>query len=1001
MSTGTLTEKVTALGRHDGDIRGLVHEACEPVAQFWPMKRFVHHNPIHGLEHLPFDDAVRQARSLVGGNGYLSNQEYRRLLRSARISTESLAHALEREAPPPIDAASVVAGGWRVHASEVCRNHLEFGFEPLEPMLLPWILAVGLERFQEDLPDETRRRILDRWGTGKKDGRSVRESAYLSELWEALVEASERVPDFFSPEGESLDTVAAALPPSRTVSDWLEALARRPVVEPINAQMIKWVSAFVDEGMAGWTMPGREGGLYRAWRELAPLDWSGRLIGIEDFARKVRGLPEAPDTAIALSLARLQIPSERWVEYLSRHLAQLPGWAGLLRWLGENQSYPYQEGHPADPVQYLAIRLFYEVELAEVICRRSWDIEATVPALASYWQARSEEYGRLTGGGDIEHAARARALSTRVWPLFRLGQFTGLMPDDARELTTRAVQTLLGWLETFPGDRHGQVWLEAYEDTYRLALVDQLAAHRAARPEERVERDARPRAQMVFCIDVRSESMRRHVEAQGPYETYGYAGFFGVTMNHEAFDGAERFPLCPVLLTPKHAVDETVRPEERAQLQGYASGTSWLGLGHHLLHDLKQHPLSSLMLVDAVGIFFGAGLAGKTLAPSWHQSVKATLRSWFKPAVATRVAVDHSVATMSGTSAPGFTIEEQAAVVEAGLRTIGLTERLGRFVVLCGHGSETDNNPYFSALHCGACGGKHGDASARAFAAMGNHPEVRALLRARGLAIPDDTWFLPAKHITTSDRVEFYDIQDVPPSHLQDLAAMRRDLDRACAEQALERCGRLPQARQGSPAGAYRHVGGRTIDWANTRPEWGLASNAAFVIGRRAMTKGMSLGGRAFLHSYDPHQDPEGVVLERIMTAPLVVGQWINMEHYFSAVDPWVWGSGSKVIHNVVSGVGVMLGSQSDLQTGLPLQTVNDGPDHFHEPLRLLTVIEAPTARISAAISKHAILQGLLHNQWLNLVAIDPDTFEIDRYRPDGVWEAIRGGNGAADRVTP
>jgi uncharacterized protein YbcC (UPF0753/DUF2309 family) len=218
---------------------------------------------------------------------------------------------------------------------------------------------------------------------------------------------------------------------------------------------------------------------------------------------------------------------------------------------------------------------------------------------------------------------------------------------------------------------------------------------------------------------------------------------------------------------------------------------------------------------------------------------------------------------------------------------------------------------------------------------------------------------------------------------------LRGDLERAGAAQALERCGRLPGAAQTAAGQAWRHVDVRTMDWANTRPEWGLASNAAFIIGRRSLTRGLSLRGRAFLHSYNPDHDPEGAILEKIMTAPLVVGQWINMEHYFSAVDPWFWGSGSKIIHNVVSGVGVMLGSQSDLQTGLPLQTVNDGPEHFHEPLRLLTVLEAPTERISKVIGKHAILQQLLHNQWLNLVAIDPATFAVHRYCPDGRWEPV------------
>ena len=283
-------------------------------------------------------------------------------------------------------------------------------------------------------------------------------------------------------------------------------------------------------------------------------------------------------------------------------------------------------------------------------------------------------------------------------------------------------------------------------------------------------------------------------------------------------------------------------------------------------------------------------------------------------------------------------------------------------------------------------------------------PRSARFWRHDGLTIPEDTWFLAAKHITTSDRIEFYDLEDLPAGHRQDLQLCRATWQRAGAAQALERCGRLPGASASSPSGAWRHVNVRTMDWANTRPEWGLASNAAFIIGRRSLTKGLSLRGRAFLHSYHPDHDPEGAILEKIMTAPLIVGQWINMEHYFSAVDPWFWGSGSKVIHNVVSGVGVMLGSQSDLQTGLPLQTVNDGAAHYHEPVRLLTVIEAPTERISRAIGKHAILQGLFHNQWLNLVAIDPATLRdpaVPRGRGLGGASADRGRRNRDGRPGP
>ncbi len=219
---------------------------------------------------------------------------------------------------------------------------------------------------------------------------------------------------------------------------------------------------------------------------------------------------------------------------------------------------------------------------------------------------------------------------------------------------------------------------------------------------------------------------------------------------------------------------------------------------------------------------------------------------------------------------------------------------------------------------------------------------------------------------------------------------MINDLEQAGAHQALERCRRIPRSPRGlSPDGAYRHVVVRSVDWANVRPEWGLSGNAAFLVGRRKLTKGLDLGGRVFLHSYDPEPDTEGGVLEKILVAPLIVGEWISMEHYFSGVDPWFWGSGSKVIHNVVSGIGVMLGRQSDLQTGLPLQTVNDGAIHYHEPMRLLTIIEAPVRRISPIIQKHTVLQHLFDNQWVNLIAVDPTTFQFQRYNSDSTWQAV------------
>ncbi|MDG2285664.1 MAG: Na-translocating system protein MpsB, partial [Alphaproteobacteria bacterium] len=243
---------------------------------------------------------------------------------------------------------------------------------------------------------------------------------------------------------------------------------------------------------------------------------------------------------------------------------------------------------------------------------------------------------------------------------------------------------------------------------------------------------------------------------------------------------------------------------------------------------------------------------------------------------------------------------------------------------------------------------------------------------------------------TNSDRIALYDVQDVPSSFLEDLSELRKVFQEGGEQQALNRCDGIPGAPTGMTAKqAYAHVEARGFDWANPRPEWGLSGNAGFIIGRRGVTKGVDLGGRCFLHSYNAISDPQGAILEKVMTAPLVVGEWINMEHYFSSTDPWNYGSGSKVIHNVVAGVGLMYGAESDLATGLPLQTMNNGEIHNHEPMRLLTIIEAKTEVIAAIISRHEVLQHFFHNEWVNLVALDPLSSEFHRYNKNATWELI------------
>ncbi len=1047
--------------------------ASESVSSFWPMRTFIHHNPLHGLEHLPFDTAVRKAHNLTGGRGYLTNEEYRRMLASGHIKADDLTRAIERLEFAGIDVRKEVAfEGRRVRTLDVVASHVAFGIGALEPAAFrARVREQALLRLFPDLPPDRRARLL-----AAAELKTPEEIP--SELWSAVLHVLEiRGPDpsvldgieeaeweerferevlaGASGETEAVDAAVASdglellaadldrIGEDMTAGEWCGQLAGVDIVGVINREMIKWCSVFLDQGVATWEAPGREKGFYSFWRKLAAWDFSGRFLGIRGFRRMVHRLPDSPEDALIGSLRALGTTDKSWIETLGRHLAQLPGWAGFVKWRSEAHDYHWQRRHPIDLVDYLAARVFYERHLVDACCRDTWDVEGTVHALTDYFRRRPAEYfarrrsaeasfpdftrrhrpavERTSGTDDAwvrfgrilflvrEHSERDpwSALGRDAWRLFRLAQFLALSPAEVLAMSRDDARALLAILDRVPPDAHGRIWLEAQETRYRDTLLSRLAARHQDLPSGGPRLDCRPAAQSVFCIDVRSEGFRRHLEAVGDHETFGFAGFFGVPIGFRGFGQQEDSALCPVLIKPKCVVVE--QPGVGAEPAGERTlrGMAWDGIFHGVVQRLERHFAASYAMVDLLGGFFGLSLVGRTLFPTASRRLASRLHHAVVPPAATGLTVgkiDQKKAEelVAGLDQPdraarferlgtqGFGREEQALYIETGLRTMGLTGPFAHLVLVCGHGSESTNNPYVAALDCGACGGSPGGPNARVFAMLANKPTVRAMLRQRGIDIPEDTWFLAAQHNTTTDAVEILDACDCPETHGEDLQWLRRDLAEAGARQAQERFGRLPGSpADHAPRAALRHVGRRSADLAQVLPEWGLSGNAAFIAAHRSLTLGLDLGGRVFLHSYDWRRDAKGTALEIIMTAPLIVGEWINMEHYFSAVDNKVYGSDSKVVHNVVGGFGVMLGSGGDLQTGLPRQTVMAGEARYHDPLRLLAVIEAPTDRIVEIIRRHHALQHLFDNGWVNLVALDPLGGSFLRYREGGTWELL------------
>ena len=325
---------------HDG-FRQQVLDAGRPAAQIWPLKTFAYRNPVRGYENLPFDTAVREAGLVIGGRGYLPNSEYRAFHRAGRITAESLRAALQRLGPaaegPPVQVA-----GRTVEAADVLWTHLTNGIDATDPSVLRW--------------------------TAREEG--------LGDLLASVEGVIARLD-----QASAGPAAAPDLPSRRTLSDWLETLTGSVLVETLNEQVIKWSAAFLDEGMAGWSMPSRERGFYASWRELAGADRSVGFLGIRDAARKIGALPESAEDAVRQGLDRLGVPAERRAEYEERMFAQLPGWAGFVRWRSENPTYPAQREHPVDPVDYLAVRMFYEVELVDRTCQQELGVPGTLEAV--------------------------------------------------------------------------------------------------------------------------------------------------------------------------------------------------------------------------------------------------------------------------------------------------------------------------------------------------------------------------------------------------------------------------------------------------------------------------------------------------------------------------------------------------------------------------------------------------------------------------------------------
>lgn len=488
----------------------------------------------------------------------------------------------------------------------------------------------------------------------------------------------------------------------------------------------------------------------------------------------------------------------------------------------------------------------------------------------------------------------------------------------------------------------------AYEHAFQARLMADLAAG------PRADAAQRPNLQAVFCIDVRSEVYRRALETVWPHaETLGFAGFFGMPFAYDC-EGEAGEAHCPVLLRPAFRLQAGVaRPRIAHEIRREAGA---------IFTELKHVAVSCFAFVEAFGLIYGAKLAAAAVGDT----------SATRPPPSARFLGD------------GLELAQRVDLAEGALRGMSLTRNFARLVLLVGHGSTTTNNPHAAGLDCGACGGHSGAPNARYAAVLLNDARVRQGLKARGIEIPEDTWFAAALHDTTTDAIWLMDRESAPPTHARDFAEAAARFEDASA---LARAERAPLL--GLAAAEAGQVFARGGDWSQVRPEWGLARAAAFIAAPRAITAGRNFAGRAFLHSYDRAADPDLKVLELILTAPMVVASWISLQYYGSTVDNAAFGAGDKTLHNVCGRVGVLEGNGGDLRVGLPIQSVHDGERFAHEPVRLSVFIAATPDAMSKVLARQPQVRALLDNGWLFLFALDEAGRTTHRYLGGGAWEVL------------
>jgi uncharacterized protein len=942
-----------------------------------PIGVFIHHNTLHAFEDQTFDAALEHGQQVFGCQPYLTEERYREELRRGRIRFAELQETL------------VLDVGERATecVTSFCRRldlHLAMLQYPLysaskEELLWHMAETDAVRVTRPDVSEVSKRNLINEtrhwvmrslrgkagavpaWSSGllaqfnstqiEQWSESAWEAFTLSALWNVCLDGVRDLPQAVIKTKPMLRHRDVLLASTEQDSDAL-----------VHELLIRFCAGFLDQGLAHWDMPERDSGFYAAFCALysgdagVPAPW---MRGLKSELSRLKSQNITAEACLEESLATLGVTESEREAYLTETLLALRGWAGMI-WHIEERGDRAHHGVPAGSLMdFLAVRLLLE-------------------RFALTHLAGKTPLGTLrTSMGVAQNAAPA--LEQRAFAVFQLAQILGWTPEELYQQPSVVWQRLVEEIEGFSELQRRRIFHRAYERRFRVQTLDALALHNIDYAKRENKAPKTPIFQAMFCIDEREESIRRHVEEVAPEaQTFGAAGFFGAVIYYKGAAERDFIPLCPVVVQPQHwiieQVDESLQDVhiKRTQIR------QRVGKLFHKFEKGSKTPLIGALVSTGVGVLATVPLVMRVLFPRLTAQLKGYFHGFIAPPPRTRLSLERQSEKPEAVEGGyGFIVEEMTNITEKLLRDTGLTHHFARLIFIFGHGSTSMNNPHESAHDCGACGGGRGGPNARLVAQMFNDPRVRAGLKTRGLTIPDETVFVGGLHNTSSETLTVFDTDTMPATHQAEFAQYIKLLEEAATRNAHERARRFASAPLAlSTSEARKHVEGRAEDLSQVRPEWGHATNAICLVGRRERSRDLFLDRRAFLVSYDPTQDTivpgESAILARILQAVVPVCSGINLEYYFSYVDSPGWGAGSKLPHNITSLLGVMDGAQSDLRTGLPWQMVE-----IHEPVRLLFILETTIEALTKIMASNPFMDKMVRNQWVQLAALAPDSNTI------------------------